>query len=95
MADWTPEQGDLVEVITPTWAPAHGQGDPPDAMTVTANGDTYKFEWGMTLKVSESTDSENKVGNLDYSGDYPLVRDSFVKENIDMFNLVEKATTTE
>jgi len=56
----------------PDWAETHGQGDPPDALTIVQDGAEYRIPWGLEVRASTQCDPENKVANLDH--DPPLVR---------------------
>jgi len=56
----------------PEWADTHGQGDPPDCLTIVRDGTEYCIPWGLEVRASTQCDPENKVANLDH--DPPLVR---------------------
>jgi len=70
-----------------------GQGKPPTAFTVTVNGKSYRFTWGMVGQLSQSCDKDNKIANMDASG-YPLFRREFVADNAHMFELEQEAEDT-
>lgn len=92
-------KGSLVAVIdnpNPEQNRPHivGQGKSPAAFTVTVNGKTYRFTWGLVGQLSQSCDKENKIANMDASG-YPLFRREFVAENAQMLRLEQKADEEE
>jgi hypothetical protein len=85
-------QGDIIKFKTPVWAHTVGQGNPPEAFVYSVGGKRYEFKWERELKVSTSCDPENKVANLDYSGDYPLIRKEFAEQYSDQIEITQPNT---
>jgi len=80
------QEMEYYRLIEPEWADTHGQGDPPDCLTIVHNATEYCIPWGTEVRASTNCDPENEVGNLDH--DPPLVRLAVIEELADQFTHV-------
>jgi len=76
--------GDLVEIVVPTFVKTYGQGKPPIGIGIRTGGKRYLIEYGLVVKISkdEKFNPANGVGDFDVKP-YPIIKyDFIIKHNI-------------
>lgn len=77
---------DIVRLIPPESVQKTGR---PEIFRVKRNGQVYDLPWGADFRVSSHCDPDNKVGNLDAKGGYPLIHSQFVNKHESKFKPIQ------
>lgn len=80
-----PQSNDIVRLKTPESVKATGE---PDCFRVTKNGEVYELPWGADFRVSSHCDPDNKIGNMDAKGGYPLIHTEFAEMHKSQFEII-------
>jgi len=86
----TPEDvvsGQYYRLLEPEWATTFNQGTPPTGMKISYPDKEYFLEWGTVFKASDNCDY-NSYGIATLTANPPLIRDTFIVEHIEQFELV-------
>lgn len=61
-------QGKKYKLNEPQWGKTIGQGNPPNGMAITINGDAHKLPWGSVLTADQNTPYpfDGDKGNIDF-----------------------------